>query len=614
MDLNVACGVALGVSLFFIVLAVVAGVLLHRAELKSSGLQGSRRILTPFQVFLLCFFFAAVSIFFPIYYVDYFVAETGFLKVVESFLLAVQNVLRLITLNGEFNNIRDFLTDGARVNAVLGAIYSIYAAIVFVAAPLLTAGFVLSFFRGASALLRYSLRPCRELYVFSELNERSLALAKNILSERTRGRVVVFADVFERGEEQSYELVFSARRMGAICVRKDVTDLGLKYARKCERKIYLIGIDEDENIGQALKLINRHRGTKYDNNRMQFYVFSITAESEALLDSIDNGDMKVRRINENRNLALTEMREHSIFANAIPTDGKKQIRIAIVGMGGYGRELMKMICCLGQMPGYAVEVHLFDKEGDASERVRALAPEFASFSGVKIEGEAEYDLVFHAPADVKSAQFAEELASIGGLTGVYVTLGEDELNIETAIRIRTALKRRAPENEVPIYAVVFSATKSGIMERGGIKNMEGKNYNITLIGSLPACYSIQNIEQAELEESALELHTYWANTEAEKENDKQTFEHYEYYRRSAMMQAIYRKMRDGLGFVRADETTPSGRANNDMLRLYEHRRWNTYMRGEGYVWGAVKDHMAKTHPLLVPFDALPEPEKRKDDF
>lgn len=611
MDLNVVCSVALGFSLFLIVLAVVAGVAMHRAELKNTGIEGRRRVLTPFQVFLVCFFFAAVTIFFPIYYIDYFAAETGFLKGVKSFLLAVQNVLRLVTLNGEFNNIRDFLGDPSRVNAVLAQCYSIYASVIFVSAPLLTAGFVLSFFRNASAMFRYCLRPCRELYVMSELNECSLALAKNILGQKRRGQLVIFADVFEEGGEQNFELLFTARRLGAICVKKDVAELGLKYARKCKRKIYLIGRDEDENIGQALKLIRRHRGTRFDNEDLEFYIFSRTAESETLFDSVDHGNMRLRRINEGRSLALKVIKTYPIFPCA--EGNEKRIRIALVGFGGYGKQFLKLVCCFGQMPGWAVELHVFDG-GSAQAQLKAMAPELLAYNGKKIEGEAEYSIVFHDNVNVKSVEFIEEFSSINDYTGVYVALGEDELNIETAMRLRTAIRRNSSAAATPIYAVVYDPAKAEIVANGGLKNMEGEDYGITFIGSLQESYSIENIEQREMEESAAALHMRWAKTDAEKEEARKKFEQYEYYRKSSIMQAVYRSLRMELGFERQSDDTPEGRANNDLLRRYEHRRWNTYMRGEGYICGEKKDHIAKTHPLLIPFDDLPEEEKKKDDF
>lgn len=609
MNLNIVCGVTLAVSLALIAVAVVIGASLRHAELKSTGTEGRRRVLTPFQVFLLCFFFATVTIFCPIYYIDYLAAETGFFKVIKAFLLSVQNVLRLITLNGDFDNVRDFLSDGTRINGTLASAYSVYAAFMILAAPLLTAGFVLSFFRDASAMLRYSLRPCRELYVMSELNERSLALAKNILEPKRRGRVIVFADVFEKNEKD-HELIFSARRLGAICVKKDVTDIGLKYARRCKRKIYLIGEDEDENLEQALKLINRHRKGKFDTKDLEFYAFCVSAESEALLDSIDNGNMKVRRVNGNFNLALGEMRNHPIFyetgKEGTVKEYVKDARIAIVGMGGYGMELVKMICCLGQMPERTVEVHVFDRD-DAEQKLRTRAPEFMAFNNADIEGEAKYRIVFHK-TDVCGESFPEELSNIKGVTGVYVTLGEDESNIETAIRIRAALKRKNHADRTPVYAVVYDHVKADIVKKNGLTNMEGEKYEIEFIGSLRECYSKENIEQEYLEKIALELHLAWSEKD-NVDNDKEKFDRFEYYRRSSFVQAVYRDWREKL----INETGRQDREYNRMLRDYEHRRWNTYMRGEGYVRGA-KDHIAKTHPMLVPYGDLPESQEIKDDI
>ena len=614
MSVTVFCSIALGLSMLLIVAAIVIGACLHRAGFKRNGLVGGRRIFTPFQIFLACFFLAAVLVFYPIYHFDYLAGDKGFVKVLKAILLSAQNVLQLFTLNGGFDNVRDFFADGERVNATLSTVYTIYTSFIVLGAPMLTAGFVLSFFRDASSMLRYALRPGKEIYIYSELNERSIALAKDTLEGSKRGRIVVFTDVFEKNEEEDFELVLRAKRLGALCVKKDITEIGLRYSRRNNlRKLYLIGENEDENIRQALKLINRHRGTKYDTPQMQFFVFSNNIESEALLNSVDNGNMKVRRINENRNLALQELRTHPIFKKG----GKKKINIVIVGLGGYGLELLKAICWCGQMPGYTVEVHVFDRE-NAEEKLKVHAPDFLKHNDSKREGEAQYHIKFHSGTDVRSACFSEEISEIRDITGVYVALGDDEMNIETAMRVRMALGRvySAYDTDLPpIYAIVYSASKTDtVAQSNGLKNMNDEGYGITFIGALKDRYSLENIEQTDLEKSALELHLHWANSEQEREEAIGKFNHFEYYRRSSMAQAVYREQRERLGLVRMDETTAEGKRNNDILRNYEHRRWNTYMRSEGYILSENKDHIAKTHSLLIPFDELPEEEQLKDDF
>ena len=55
----------------------------------------------------------------------------------------------------------------------------------------------------------------------------------------------------------------------------------------------------------------------------------------------------------------------------------------------------------------------------------------------------------------------------------------------------------------------------------------------------------------------------------------------------------------------------------EIIESLEHRRWNAYMRSEGYVYSGSKDKasrndLAKMHHDLVEYQALTEEEKRKD--
>ena len=65
---------------------------------------------------------------------------------------------------------------------------------------------------------------------------------------------------------------------------------------------------------------------------------------------------------------------------------------------------------------------------------------------------------------------------------------------------------------------------------------------------------------------------------------------------------------------RTEELTPEERRAIETL---EHKRWNAYMRSEGYVYSGSKDKssrndIGKMHHDLVCYDDLSEEEKRKD--
>lgn len=44
----------------------------------------------------------------------------------------------------------------------------------------------------------------------------------------------------------------------------------------------------------------------------------------------------------------------------------------------------------------------------------------------------------------------------------------------------------------------------------------------------------------------------------------------------------------------------------------QHDQWMKEKRDSGWVFGEIKDPAAKTHPLLIPYQELPELERRKD--
>ena len=66
-----------------------------------------------------------------------------------------------------------------------------------------------------------------EIYIFPELNEKSLALATDI-KQSHRTAKIVFADVFENNDEVTYELIERARELGAICFKKDILAVNFK--------------------------------------------------------------------------------------------------------------------------------------------------------------------------------------------------------------------------------------------------------------------------------------------------------------------------------------------------------------------------------------------------
>ena len=237
------------------------------------------------------------------------------------------------------------------------------------------------------------------------------------------------------------------------------------------------------------------------------------------------------------------------------------------------------------------------------------------YNDKRIAGEPYYNIHVYGGIDVNSEAFLSTLSAIPEITASYVMLGNDELNVKTAMRMRMQYGRDhiATGRQIPpLYAVVYSSIKSKILARqGGFQSTKGVDYGIEVIGSMQERYSLSLIEQEQLERQGLELHKRWCGVHATAEEiaeAEHAYEKYEYNRRSSISQAVHSLVRERLGIVPME----GNEAHNRMIEQLEHKRWNAYMRAEGYIYMAEKDDIAKTHSDLISADSLNEEQSRKD--
>lgn len=546
-------------------------------------------------------FVSAIVMFYPIHYV---LEESSLLGVIRAILLSIFNSMQIFALGCEFAVAQEGLV---HCTEWLSMVYQIWVSVLFVLAPIFTFGFVLSLFKNLSAKIKYWFSFFKNVYVFSELNEKSLALAKDV-KKKDKKALIVFTDVYEENSENISELIGEANKLRAICFSNDTLAINFKtHSSKKSISFFLIGEDEAENLNQALKILEQYNRREHT----RLYAFSTNTQSEILLSAAEKGVIKVRRINEVQSLVNRVLYEHGeiIFESAKKNEkGKKDISAVIIGMGRHGTEMVKALSWLGQMDGYDLEINAFDKDVLAKQKFVALAPELMSekYNGVIIEGEAQYKINIHSGFDADTISFAEAIYKIKNATYVLVALGDDDMNIKVAVNLRMYFERMGIHPV--IQAIIYNSQQKRALDK--VENFKKQSYDIDFIGDIESSYVVDVIVDSELEEDALKRHLKYG-----KEAD---FWNYEYNYRSSIASAIHMKARIKCKIPgankRTDELTVEER---DTIEILEHKRWNAYMRAEGYVFSGStekksRNDLAKMHPDLVDFSSLTEEDKRKD--
>ena len=576
--------------------------------------------------------------------------------------------LQMFTINTDYNG----LMSCAYPAGWIGAVHSAVLSAEFVAAPLLTLTVVLSFFRNVSAWYRFLRKYNQDAYVFSELNERSLVLAESI-GKRDPKACLVFAGVTaEKEEEMPGDWTGKAREIGAVCYPKDILSIRLdKWNPARTMSLYLIGTDETENIVQGMDLMNRYG----DRSRWKLYVFTSRDECEYLLnrkkgEAKDNGTIKARRIN-----AVSSLITRTLFRDGCrllygtaPGETPQKISAVLMGLGQHGMEMLKALTWYGRMYGYELEIHAFDKDPDAKERIAAACPELFWPEGES--GETPCRIHVYPGTQTESPAFAETLKKAGNPAYALVALGGDEANIRTAVRMRTLFEQNGCRPV--IQAIVYNSQEKVLLE--GISNFKGQLYGIEFIGDTDSAYTESVLINSDLEQAALQIHMDYPGS------DPDSFYGYEYNYRSSCAAAIHmraaalqlsrlRHIDTGLlkeaeaglrsaykmsgqkdakqkavreiagklaateGFSFAawdgrkliepellaeaeDAGMPEETAYHYLLAVklmaLEHERWCAYMRTEGYRYAEKRNDLGKMHNDLLPYSRLQEKEKGKD--
>ena len=623
------------------------------------------RVLTPITLLFAGIFVAALVYFYPLcrefIIINNDTPDGNYSW--AAFWTSVQYSIRVFLLGGDLFwlfGLKDAISHPISVisDPVVRDFYTRVGSILYIAAPVLTFGFVLTFFKNVISKIIYTLAIFLPTHVFGELNEKSLALAAD-LKKKNVLNLIIFTDITDKVNKENAELVEDARMLGAILFSKDFDSIKFKGILPRKLSFYLISEDEHKKLRQAEVVMK-----KYDHSSVELRLFSSDVRSQLLMDAFSPKRMRAIRIDDIQTLVYHNLYTHGkmLFDRARTVEGEKDkvISAVIVGLGQYGKEMLKALTWFCQLEGYKMKITAFDSDKDAEAKFKFMCPELLheNYNGKFTEGEPYYEIKIIGGIDVTTPMFREELEKITDASYIFVCLGTDAINLRTATEIRTICENvnygnnaHKPDIETVVYdsklatslrttwkAIVDGATDDKVKE--GVTNFKGKPYNILITGDLNSFYSVSTLIDSKLIAAGFRIHHSYSIKYAQKEveelktkykkdgillsiklrrlkkkidkNSGRSFWKYEYNHNSSIARAIHRQLRIDMNqypdINNWDGLTHEAKA---VIANPEHIRWSAYMRTKGYSLGKRND-LGKRHHNLVPTIKLSDDDLEKD--
>ncbi len=470
-------------------------------------------------------------------------------------------------------------------NDVFAFLYGIYASILNVIAPIAGGAIIFEVLMSISPKLRLYMSYAnekRDKYFFSELNERSLALAKSIYSDsRLSGGkyspVLVFTDTYiNEDDEKSAEVLLEAKAMGAICIKDDISNV--RKNKKGGRKFFLIDTAEMDNL-QTLALLSNEDNYIYLSNA-DIYLFShgeiYTHVEKQVVDKLTKRLGRenlpiIHPIQSYRNLVtnlLVELPLYEPIVHKKPDEnGVRDLYVTILGTGSIGTEMLLSAYWCGQMLDCRLHLTVISKEAPESfeGRLNYINPDIIEStkenSSMLVINDREdmadtYATIDYICADVKRDSIDELLSNktYGAKTlrdtdYFVVALGSDEDNLDVARNIKKAVGKDhllSDEDKKTVIAyVIYDSDLCQSLNHTARFN-SGKNgcdIYMRAFGSLSDVYSTGNIFMLNIKPLADQVADSYYNINARSEQrkafDKRVLDDYQHW--SNLARGIHKK-------------------------------------------------------------------------
>lgn len=541
--------------------------------------------------------------------------------------MSISHSIRMFVVDTGVSDIVSLLP--ADTLGVLYYPYKILVCLLYLLAPVFTLSVVLRYFSDFFEKFRLTVRRSQDLYIFSDLNLRSLEIASGLRrAAQTQGKKtgIVFCRSSEK-DEINTELEENARELNAVFAAGEILHLRLNN-KKRYTAYFLISDDAEKNVDDTLQMINNMTGGsswlksgKLNQANAALYCYASNAEAEILLDAEDKEDLRVVLMNEVRDAVYEHLYRYPLYSGVLPKEiqeseeqsldeqtgtGRKEsarerMNLLIVGGGKTGIEFLKAAVWCGQMKDYEPDIHMIDIKGNLIRK--KLAEECPEL----FKDKAGYKIDIHK-TNIFSNKAESYLDTLPGISYCVVCLGEDEENIRAAMWLKKYFYMKGDTRHPLICTYIESSRKREALWNlyENTRSKERLYYGIIPFGSRELYFGDQSDAAFVMEYLALGVQAhYWRlkrdSGDEERKNAIKNFYEKQSNRRSSIANGLHigsKLWEMGLGIMRVPRAEKEkelfdryihpvdfARETEGKIESYynlEHERWMAYTRTEGW--------------------------------
>lgn len=536
-------GLLIASVVFFLVpivweaLRLIVVTVVHKPRRTSGGLSKS---LVKFSAFLIL---SIWCLRFAVGYYSILSAETDAVTLTwwEEIFNSMAHALQTFSMDEEYTT---YILDGKEMlRSIVGSdstsvlAYGLYASFLNFIAPIAGGAIIFEILASIFPRIKLRLSYCsfwKEKYYFSELNERSLALAKSICGmyrSRFFRPTIIFTDTYvDREEEKDSEMLLEARALGAVCIRDDLSHI--TKTRLGKRKFVLIDepktATEIKNL-QTLTNLSDEFNYKYLKGS-EIYLFSQDdTYAQIELQVRDRLEKKYGVPKEKLPTIIPIQSYRNLISNLLvklplyePLIGKRKnvegitdLNVTILGSGAIGTEMFLSAYWFGQMLDCQLTINIVSQESEESfwGRIDYVNPEIRHTTipkdpilryNKKGDCSDPYCFVHYIQSDIKSGGFRNVMSGGAGTPNLLdtdyfvVALGSDEDNLSVADKLRQYVGQHhiaVHENRKTIIAyVIYNSDLCETLNRKKQYCSFSPNPDIYMqaFGSLNEVYSVDN--------------------------------------------------------------------------------------------------------------------------